>query len=218
MSQPPTPTVGEVDEGYYPELDELPPRPRRKLLTPVTIVLLLVLWAAGGFIGGVLVQKGQQSGGSSVSGTGFAARFAARGGGATGGSGASGAAGSRFGSLFGGGGSGATIGTVSSIDGKTLYVTETSGNTVAVLTTSSSKITKSESVHSGSIRPGDSVVVEGIAGSKGKITASSVSDSGAGGTSGSGGLASLFGSGSASTGATSSSSTSGVSSLFGSSG
>jgi hypothetical protein len=178
------------------------------------VVLMLILFAACGFVGGVLVQKGQQSGGASVAGSSFAGRFGGVGAGATGVSGTSGGAAARFRGLFGGGG-GATIGTVSSIDGKTLYVTETSGNTVAVLTTSTSKITKSESVHAGSIHPGDSVVVEGIAGSEGTITASSVSDSGDSGTSGAGGLASLFGGGASSSSTSTASGATGVSSLFG---
>jgi hypothetical protein len=207
MSEISVPHGGELDEAYYPELDELPPRPRRKLLTPVTVLLLLILFAAAGFVGGVLVQKGQGSS-TSLAGGGFASRF-----GAAGATGASGAA-SGFRSLFGGGaGGGATIGTVSSIDGSTLYVTETSGNTVAVVTTPESKITKNESVSAKGIHPGDSVVVEGIAGSKGTITASSVSDSGSSSTSSSG-FASLFGGGS-SRSASSSSAATGSSGLFG---
>ena len=43
--------------------DELPVRPRRRLLTPVSGGLLAIVLVAGGFIGGVLVQKGQNSGG-----------------------------------------------------------------------------------------------------------------------------------------------------------
>jgi hypothetical protein len=212
MSEISVPPGGEVDEAYYPELDELPPRPRRKLVTPVTVLLLLALFAAGGFVGGVLVQKGQGSGTSSPAGGGFASRFGAAG--ATGASGASGAA-TGFRGLFGGGaaGGGATIGTVSSIDGKTLYVTETSGNTVAVVTTAESKITKDESVGSNAIHPGDSVVVEGI-GSKGTVTASSVSDSGSS-SSGTGGIASLFGGGSSPRSSSSSSASTGSSGLFG---
>jgi hypothetical protein len=99
---------------------------------------------------------------------------------------------------------------VSSIDGSTLYVTATSGNTVAVTTTHESKITKDESVGANAIHPGDSVVVEGIAGSKGTITASSVSDSG----SSSSGFASLFGGASSRAGSSSSAAT-GSSGLFG---
>jgi hypothetical protein len=206
MSEMTTSPDGELDEGYYPELDELPPRPRRKLLTPVSAILLLVLVAAGGFIGGVEVQKGQgsSSGGSLASS--FASRFGAAAGGATSTAGSTSAgSASRLRGLFGGGGAaggGATIGTVSSIDGGTLYVSELTGNTVAVVTTPESKITKSESVGAKAIHPGDSVVIEGLAGSKGKITASSVTDSGSSSTATSGS-------------STSSSSSSGVSSLFG---
>lgn len=204
---------GELEEDWYPELDELPKRPRRKLLTPSIVGLGLVLFAACGFIGGVLVQKAQGSSATSgLAGSGLASRF-----GASGASGASGAA-SSFRSLFGGGGAaggGATIGTVSSIKGNTLYVTETSGNTVAVVTTPESKITKSESVGANAIHPGDSVVVNGITTSKGTVTASSVSDSGSSSTSSGSGLSSLFG-GSSSSSSRTSSSTTGSSGLFGS--
>src|SRR4051794_22049001 len=37
--------------------DELPRRPRRKVLTPVTGSLMAVMLAAGGFAGGVTVEK-----------------------------------------------------------------------------------------------------------------------------------------------------------------
>jgi hypothetical protein len=193
---------GELEEDWYPELEQLPERPRRKLLTPSIVLLALVLFAACGFIGGVLVQKGQgSSGGGGAGASTFASRFGA---GASGASGASGAAGtggfaSRFAGVFGGGAGGGTSGTVSSISGSTLYVTETSGNTVAVVTTPESKVKKSESVSASAIRPGDTVVVEGITGSTGTVVASSVTDSGASATSSS----------------SSSSSTSGVASLFG---
>ena len=53
-----------TDEQEWDEpIDELPPRPRRRLLgaggNPVVLVLLGVLLIACGFIGGVLVEKGQ---------------------------------------------------------------------------------------------------------------------------------------------------------------
>jgi hypothetical protein len=210
---------GELDDAYYPELDELPPRPRRKLLTPVTVGLLVVLFAAGGFIGGVEVQKGQDNGsGGGTGASSFLGSLASRLGSASAGAtSSSGAAGGGLRSLFGGGGAGAfggaTAGTVSSIDGSTLYVTELTGNTVAVKTTPQTKVTKSESVGARAIHPGDSIVVRGIAGAKGTFTASAVTDSGnsaSGG--GSGGVSSLFGGG---TSSPSSSSGSGLSSLFG---
>ena len=39
--------------------EQLPHRPRRRLMTPFNLSLLGVLLVAGGFIGGVFVEKGQ---------------------------------------------------------------------------------------------------------------------------------------------------------------
>lgn len=190
------------------ELDELPPRPRVRLLTPVTVLLLVVLFAAGGFVGGVLVEKGQTAGSPSLASA--ASRLASAG--ATGATGAAGSGAGRFASLFGGGaGSRGTVGTVANVDGNKLYVTTTAGNTVEVVTTRESKVTKSQSVGTGAIHPGDSVVVSGITGSSGTVTASSITDSGSGG--GTGGLGALFGGGTGSSAAPSSSG--GTQSLFG---
>jgi hypothetical protein len=115
----------------------------------------------------------------------------------------------RFGAAGGAGGN-ASFGTVSSIDGKTLYVTESSGTMVKVKLASSTKVTKSLSVSRKSVRPGDTVVIEGVKNSSGTIVAASVSDSGA--------AAARSGSTSSSGATGSSSSGSGVSSLFSSGG
>ena len=71
----------EDDDWLEDESDELPRRPRRRLLgsggNPVFLALLAVLLIACGFIGGVLVEKGQtSSSSSSASGAGAAAGFA----------------------------------------------------------------------------------------------------------------------------------------------
>jgi hypothetical protein len=205
----------------YEPFDELPRRPRRRLLTPATVALMLVLFAACGFVGGVLVQKGQTSSAATVLSAGAGAgRFGT---GSTGSSGARGVAGggfsSRLGALFAGAGGaggagGATIGTVTNISGDKLYVTTAAGTMVEVVTTPESKVTKSESVGRRAVHPGDSVVVSGLAASNGTVTASSVTDSGSAASgSAASGFASLFGGGSASSGATSSSG--GTASLFG---
>jgi hypothetical protein len=204
---------------YQPD-DELPARPRRRLLTPATVALMLVLFAACGFLGGVLVEKGQTSSSATLASTATGAgRFGGAGTGATGAGGGAAAGGgfaSRLGSAFGGGAGGATtptIGTVTNISGDKLYVTTTAGTMVEVITTPESKVTKSESVGRRSVHPGDSVVISGLRASNGTVTASSVTDSGSSASAAGGGFASLFGGQGASSGATSSSG--GTASLFG---
>ena len=199
-------------EDWYPEHDELPRRARARLLTPLTVLFMLVLFAACGFIGGVLVQKQQQTT-ATVVGAAASTRLGTGATGASGASGASGGFGGRFSSLLGGGaGSRATVGTVTNIDGRKLFVTTAAGTMIEVLTTPESKITKSVSVGSKSVHPGDSVVVSGIKASNGSVTASSVSDSGNAGSAG--GTSSLFGAGTG-TGTGSTTSSGGSTSLFG---
>jgi hypothetical protein len=176
---------------------ELPPRPRRRL-TPLTGALLAVLLVAVGFIGGVLVQKGQGGSAAAASGGGGAARFAAalaaaRGGGA-GGSG--GAGGARGGGLFlGGGGSGAggvTFGTVTTVQGDTLYVTDAQGNTLKVTAAKGASVTRSVGSPVHAIQPGSTVIVQGAA-QRGAIVATSIRATPAGAGGGFGGLAGALG-------------------------
>jgi hypothetical protein len=195
--QPP-PARSDVPEGWYEEPDELPARPRARFLTPLTVVLMLVLFAACGFVGGVLVQKNQNGSSTTTLGAAVASRFGAGASGASGASGAAGAGGfSRFASLFGGGGAaggGDAIGTVTDINGNKLYVTTAAGTMTEVITNAESKFKKSESVGLKSIQPGDSVVVSGVTGPSGALTASTVTDSGNTGTSSSSGTTSTSGS------------------------
>jgi hypothetical protein len=87
--------IHEQEDRWAQEpLAELPPRPRRRLLgargaggNPVALALLGVLLIAGGFIGGVLVEKGQTSSSPTSAAAGLASRLAALRGGATGTSG-----------------------------------------------------------------------------------------------------------------------------------
>jgi hypothetical protein len=207
-------------------LDVLPWRPRRRLLTPIPIALLGVLLLACGFIGGVLVEKGQTSSAAASTGaSGLAARLAAirgatggasvsgspggggAGNGATGGAGGgSGGGGSfegrfgRFGGAAGAGPGSLTIGEVSYVDGHTLYVTNAEGNTVKVTTSPASSITKTVTTDIHGIHPGDTLVVRGAKGSRGAVNAESITINGAGVGVGGGGLGSLFGGGSRSGG------------------
>ncbi|MBV9338393.1 MAG: hypothetical protein JO243_21105, partial [Solirubrobacterales bacterium] len=76
-------------------------------------------------------------------------------------------------------GGSATLGTVSNISGDSLYVTETSGNTVKVTLSSATKVTKNITVGKKAVRPGDLVVVSGAKGGDGTVSATTVSDTGA---------------------------------------
>jgi Domain of unknown function (DUF5666) len=155
-----------------PDAEQLGPpgRPRRRWLNRRSAALAAVITCAAGFYAGVRVEKSQLN---STSATTIATAAGT-------GTNAAGAAGGRAGFLGGGTtGANASIGTVSSVDGNTIYLTGTSGNTVKVTLSSATKITKSQSVSANSIRPGDTIVVQGVKGSSGTITATSVNDSGA---------------------------------------
>lgn len=183
-----------------PPESELPPRPRRRLLTPIPLALLGVLLIACGFIGGVLVEKGESSSSSSGAGaSGLASRFAALRAGASAAAGTSGASdtGARTGAAIGGSGGASlgsggftrpTAGTVAYLDGSTLYVTNTEGNTVKVTTSAGTTVNKTVKSAVKSIRPGETVTVTGETGSGGAISAESISVGSSGG-----GLAALFG-------------------------
>lgn len=201
--EPPAPETTEL--GYEPELDyepdeqesewpddesELPRRPRRRLLAPVPLALLAVLLIACGFIGGVLVQKGQggtalPSGGASGFPAGLAAlKGAVPGAGAAGGASPAGGAGAKGGTspfprLGGAGSGGVTTGEVAYVRGNTLYVTDSQGNTVKVSAAAGSKVTKTVSTKASSIHPGATVVVLGSKAKNGSISASSISVSSA---------------------------------------
>jgi hypothetical protein len=199
----------EGDDDWLAEPEELPPRPRRRLLSPVPIALLAVLLTACGFIGGVLVEKGE---GSSSSSSGSASSLASRFRAARGGTSSTGAA---FASGSPGAGSAITrptAGTVAYLAGSTLYVTNSEGNTVKVTTSAGTSVSKTVKATIKGIHPGETVTVAGETGSNGVISAESISV----GSSGSG-LAALFAGsgGSAAKGASGGRSGGGEPSLFG---
>jgi hypothetical protein len=158
-------------------MEDLPPRPRRKLITPPTLGLAAVAIAAGGFIGGVEVQKHQGGGSGKATGSSLPAAFASR---------------------FRGGGAGPasgdfTTGTVANKHGSTLYVKDQSGTTIRVKTKSSSKVTRTASSSPRAVHPGDTVIVTGAKHSDGSITASSIRATSKAASSSSGGGGNFFG-------------------------
>ena len=150
----------------------LPGRPGRKMLTWWSAALFALILCAVGFYAGVRVEKNQLSNSTSTS------AFSAAAGARTGAAGRTGATGFR--GVFRGPGAGgsATVGTVSSVSGNSLFVTDTSGNTVKVTLSSATKVTKNVTVGRKAVRPGDLVVVSGAKGSNGAVSAATVSDTG----------------------------------------
>ncbi|HTA34450.1 MAG TPA: hypothetical protein VK721_13610 [Solirubrobacteraceae bacterium] len=188
----PEPVTADEQDEWLEDPEELPPRPRRRLLgtgaNPIFLALLGVLAIACGFIGGVLVEKGQTPSGSAAGATaGLAGRFAALRGGTSGTTARSGAAGAAGGS-FGAGAGRPTSGTVAYLAGSTLYVTDAEGNTVKVKTSAGTNVTKSVKGSVPGIHPGETVTIIGAAAANGTVNAESISV----GTSG-GGLSALFG-------------------------
>jgi hypothetical protein len=160
--------------------------------------------AAGGAAAGGAAAGGAASGGAAGatrSGTGAGGSGGAGGGSFAGGAGAAAFAGGGF------GGGSASFGTISSVKGSSIFVTDSTGNLVKVKLSSATKITKSLGVRRTSLHPGDTVVIRGLKNSNGTLTATTVSDSGnsstgsgSSGSSGSSGrsaLSSLFSSGGA---------------------
>jgi hypothetical protein len=203
------------DDDWHEDAEELPRRPRRRLLRPLPVTLFAVLAIACGFIAGVLVEKGQASSGgasSAASSGSLASRFAALRGNGTGAGAANGGGGSA-GAGAGAGAAAPTSGQVAFIHGNTLYVTDTQGNTVKVTTSAASTVTKTVKASVSGIHPGETIVVTGATGADGTVSAESIRVGAAGGSA----LGSLFGSsrGGSSSGSGSSSSSGGGPALFG---
>lgn len=196
----------DTEEVWLGEPDELPRRPRRKLIgvggNPISMTLLAVLLLACAFFAGVEVEKGQTSTGA---GTGLPAgpaslrsRLAAgatssssapgnSGGGLRGGGGFP-AAGGGFPGAGGLAGGGITIGEVSFASGDTLYVISGEGNTVKVTAPAGTRVSRTVTTSVHSVHPGDTVIVRGSQNKNGSVSASSITVSSSGGsaTSGSG--------------------------------
>jgi hypothetical protein len=161
-----------IDGGDWPDAAaEVSLARKGPRLTPLTGGLLALAIAAAGFVVGVLVEKGQT--GSSSAGGALPAGLTSSGGGPAGPAAA-------------GSGSGATFGTVATVSGRTLYVKDSQGNTIKVLTTKGSTVTRSADSKVGDIHPGDTVVIQGQKRRSGTVKAQSITASAAG--SGGGGL------------------------------
>ena len=174
--------AGTLTDGFEDDPDwEVAPPPRRRLhwTTAVLIVALIIVAA---FAGGILAQK--HWGGSSTSGftlpTGgnLPAGFP---GAATGGAtptGGSGAASGFPAGLGQGGFGGGTRGTISYVDGDILYVATGSGSVVKVRIPKGLSVDRTVKAKASTIRPGETVVVQGETGTNGTVNATGVTVTG----------------------------------------
>lgn len=155
----------EDQEEYWEPEEETPPpqgRRRRQLFNRKTAALVTLIACAAGFYAGIRVEKGQLA--SATTGRSAFSLPSAGGTGSTGRSRAGSAGGFPAGGRFPGLGSGSgspAIGTIASVNGDTIYVTETSGDTVKVKLSSTTKVTKTHGVSRHALHPGDSVVIQG---------------------------------------------------------
>jgi len=183
-----------VASSFAPDFDEPPPPPlpkvRRRKLPIATLLLALLAVGAAGFFVGVKVEKSKVPASTSN-----ASAFGAAFGGATGArasgsptAGPTGASSTPSAAAGGTGGSANIIGTVTVIDGTTLYVTDTTGDVVKVTTNTGTTVTKTVTGKVSDLAPGESVVIRGVQSSAGVYAAQSVSEGNAAAAFGGGGL------------------------------
>jgi len=175
--------------GQLPMQSEAPPPPlkplRRRKLPIATIALAIAAAGGVGFYSGVRVEKGQlkttANTGSTAAAFGFGgltnARTGAR---ANAGTSPSPAANATPGATRNGttptanGGTANLVGTVTVVDGNTLYITEANGDTVKVTTSDGTTVTKTVSGTVKDLAPGESVIIRGVQSSEGVYAAQTV--------------------------------------------
>ncbi|MBO1417332.1 DUF5666 domain-containing protein [Streptomyces sp. FH025] len=167
---------------------ELAAPPRRKLPW-LSLVLAGGVIATGAFAGGVWFQQNHGSGGSSGRSPRAAAAPAAAGSGYGQNAGRRGGQGQGQGQGQGGGQAGFARGTVKAVDGNTVYLTDSNGNTIKVTTGEATKVQLNKEGKVADLLPGQSVTVVGTPDASGGYNATQlVEGAAAGGGFGGGGF------------------------------
>ena len=183
-AQVPAVHSGGADQGsdelsalFEDEADEWPTQgPAKGLRLPWPVAgLLVLLLVFGGLWAGAYMQRSSSSSTSAASpfGGSFSLPSGAGAGRVTGGAGG-----------FPGATSSGTSGTVTDIIGSTLYVTTASGSLVAVNVGTTATVDRNAKSSLAALQPGDTVTVQGTKAKDGTVTASSVSATQAGVSSG----------------------------------
>lgn len=166
-----------LDELVPDEDEEWVTQTRHGIRFAVPIAAMLaILFVAAGFWGGVTLEKNHGASGSAAS---LASRFRSARSGTTSTTGASG-----FGGFTS---SSAATGTISVVDGNTLYILTSTGALVKVTLSKTTTITRNADSTAPNLRPGDTVTVQGTTASNGNVSATSIAATAAGVTSSSAG-------------------------------
>ncbi|GAA3211617.1 hypothetical protein [Actinocorallia longicatena] len=172
---------------FQGDLDtELAPKPQRFKLPGATLILTAAVVAVAGFVGGIQADKawGKDDGQSSAFPGGQNANrpggFNRQNGGFGGGQGGQNGQNGGGGGFGGGGGQGGgfTTGTVTKVEGDTIYLQTRDGQTIKVKSTGTTKITVSKEGKASDLKNGATIVVVGQAGSDGTIEATTVTEGG----------------------------------------
>jgi len=162
-TQPNVPVVSDEQPVLLPK--------RERLFTKATLALVVLLVATGSFALGAHLKHSSTATAASGVGTQGNAATSGRTAGTTGTGAANGAAG---GAGVAGGFGGATVGQITKIDGSTIYLQDTQGNTVTVNTSASTPINVAKPGTVADLTNGESIIVQGTAGASGSITATSI--------------------------------------------
>ncbi|WP_052682090.1 DUF5666 domain-containing protein [Saccharothrix sp. ST-888] len=192
--EPPTQPIRALDPAEQVELLSTPPdardiaaelaAPPRRKLPWLTLALAGGAIAVLSFAGGVWYEQGNGKSGTTQRASGQRGQGFGQGGQGGYGQGQGGQGGRRGGGQGGGqggqGGAGFTRGTVKTVDGSTVYLTDANGNTVKVTTGDSTKVQLNKEGKVSDLQPGQTVTVVGTPDSSGGYAATQLTE-GAGG-------------------------------------
>jgi hypothetical protein len=128
----------------------------------MTYVLAAVILVGAGFLAGTILNKGSDSNTSGFPGGALPSGFP---GGATGAGG-------------GAGGGGITFGTVTKVEGDTVYVKRADGTTITVKTNGSTTVQVSTTGTVSDLSPGSTVIVQGSSSGDNTVTAQTITEGG----------------------------------------